>query len=475
MSPKITDRRQDGLKPIKHAYLPLKASLAYLLGTFLLFLLGPFKGDAENLALTALFILSATALFAAGYHLSIVQTRRYRAFGNHSREVSTRVKVTIISSVIWFFVFSLASLHEYGATSLADIVNAAANPSASYFAKFDVYAEQQSTGRTNLPIQISVLTGALYFVLVPATIYFWRNLSRTIRFFAMAALLSYISYFVFIGTQKGLGDLVIMGLAALAASKLPLHSAPLDPRTNHGHCSKNGAAAPKNKAHSRQRIGLVVLLVSLGFTAYIANNQGDRLQGLSIESQFVPNPVVASIFGEQFARGLSAASYYPTNGYIGLSKNLTVPFEWAGGLGGAPALAGYKTQYLGGDNPFEQSYPVRTEAETGWPAGLLWATVYPWLASDLTFPGAALFMSVVGWFTARTWLGARIEHDLLSLILFCQAALFIVYIPANNQLMSSRYTAIGLLTMLGVYAARRLVGAGSQRGVATLVAEKRVP
>jgi hypothetical protein len=195
----------------------------------------------------------------------------------------------------------------------------------------------------------------------------------------------------------------------------------------------------------------------------MANNQGDRLQGLSIEGQFVPDPFVTSLFGEKFSRGLAATSYYPTNGYIGLSKNLGVPFEWAGGLGGAPALASYKTQYFGGTDPMDHSYPARTEAATGWPAGLLWATVYPWLASDLTFPGAALFMSVAGWFMARVWLGARVEGDPLSLILFCQMALFIAYVPANNQLMTSRYTAVGLFTLLGFYMVRTLAGrTGSQ-------------
>ena len=111
----------------------------------------------------------------------------------------------------------------------------------------------------------------------------------------------------------------------------------------------------------------------------------------------------------------------------------------------------------------ELSYPSRTEAVTGWPAGKLWATVYPWLASDLTFPGAAVFMALVGWFMARMWIGARVERDPLSLVLFCQAAIFIAYVPANNQLMTARYTAVGLITLLIIYGARRVVGGSRPR------------
>jgi hypothetical protein len=432
---------------INHAYLPLKVSLAYLLGTYLLFLIGPFREQADNLPLLALFILSATAMFGIGYHLSIVQSRRYQSFGTDDRTVTPLIRTLILAGAIWFFVFSLSSLAEYGATSFADVLNAAMNPSASYFGKFDVYAEQQANGRTNLAIQVSVLTGALYATLIPLTVYFWRGLSFATRAFAVASALSYISYFVFIGTQKGVGDVLVMTVAAFAVSAVSLRkqSPPLQDK-------RGSRPAPKARAW----IGLVSVVLGMGFVGYMANNQGDRLQGLSIEGQFVPDPFVTSIFGEKFSRGLVAASYYPTNGYIGLSKNLGVPFEWAGGLGGAPALASYKTQYVGGTDPMDQSYPARTEAETGWPAGLLWATIYPWLASDLTFPGAALFMSVAGWFVARMWVGAHVERDPLSLILFCQMAIFIAYVPANNQLMTSRYTAIGLFTLLGIYAARNV-------------------
>lgn len=429
-----------------NAYLPLKISATYLIGTYLIFLFGPFRGQADNLVLLTVFIFAATPLFAAGYHLSIMQSRCYQSFSSEDREVTPVIRAAITASAIWFLVFSVASLAEYGATSFADVIEAAMNPSASYFAKFDVYAEQTANGRTSLPIQLTVLTGALYGTLVPLAVYFWRGLGFIIRAFVVCAALSYVSYFVFIGTQKGVGDLLVMGVAALAAGMTLVPKKSAAPEI-----SGSRRTAPRASVG----VVLVSVLLGLGFVGYMANNQGDRLQGLSIEGQFVADPWLSSLFGEKFARGLAATSYYPTNGYIGLSRNLGVPFEWAGGLGGAPALASYKTQYFGGQDPMDLSYPVRTEAATGWPAGLLWATVYPWLASDLTFPGAALFMAIAGWFMARMWLGVRVERDPLSLVLFCQTALFIAYVPANNQLMGSRYTAVGFITLLGIYVLRR--------------------
>jgi len=431
------------------AYLPLTVSLGYLLGTFVLFLLGPLAVQVDNVPLLAGFVLSSTGLFWLGYHLSIVQTRPLGDFGGANTPIEFRFRLALLAAGCWFVLFSVASLAEYGATSLGDILQAALSPSSSYFNKFAVYASQQETGRTSLPIQIAVITGALYGVLVPFTVYFWRRLRLLTRVFAVTATLLYLGYFVYIGTQKGVGDLLVMGAAALAVTALPLKKR-----------SRSGT-------RTRSRWWLVsvcVTLLALGFVGYMANNLGDRLQGTTRESQYEPNPVVASVFGEKFARGLSVAIFYPTHGYLGLSKNLSVPFVWADGFGGSPALSSYKAQYLGGDDPAVLAYPARTESATGWPAGKLWATAYPWLASDLTFPGAALFMGVLGWFMARMWVGARLENDPLSLVLFCQAAIFIAYVPANNQLMTARYTAIGIITLIGLYAVRRLLGTRRRSG-----------
>ncbi|WP_166786467.1 hypothetical protein [Cryobacterium sp. TMT2-15-1] len=408
----------------------------------MLFLISPYSAQANNLPGMVAFVVSATALFALGYHLSIRQSRRYRMDLGDAREITPLVRGVIVASALWFLLFSIASLEEYGARGLGDIVTAAMNPSASYYAKFNIYIEQQTSGRTSRPIQLAVLTGALYAVLVPVTIYYWRRIGVATRVLTVTAALSYVGYFVFIGTQKGIGDLLVMAIAALAASAIALEK----------------GRPSKATTQTRRWLAVVVIVLSVGFVGYLANNQGDRVEGTSVAGQFVPNPLMTSLFGEKFSRGLAVAMFYPTNGYIGLSKNLGVPFVSAGGLGGAPALGSYKTQYLGGENPSERSYPKRTEAATGWPAGQYWATVYPWLASDLTFPGAALFMTIAGWFMARMWLGARIERDPLSLVLFSQMAIFIAYVPANNQLMSARYTAIGFITLLGIYVVRRLVG-----------------
>ena len=95
---------------------------------------------------------------------------------------------------------------------------------------------------------------------------------------------------------------------------------------------------------------------------------------------------------------------------------------------------------------------MRTQIATGWDAGKYWSTIYPWLASDLTFPGAILFMALVGWWLARWWVEATYGGDRLAMLLFAEVMLLIAFVPANNQIGISRPNTIGALTLLVLYA-----------------------
>ncbi|HTN86606.1 MAG TPA: hypothetical protein VL242_23055, partial [Sorangium sp.] len=207
---------------------------------------------------------------------------------------------------------------------------------------------------------------------------------------------------------------------------------------------------------------IATVIALIVFVVVLAVIQGDRIQGLSIASNFTKDPVIAELFGEQFALGLSVTTYYPIHGFIGLSQQLSLPFVFSGGAS-MPALASYKVQYLGGVDPMLLSYPARNEAITGWSSGQVWSTIFPWIASDLTFPGTVLAFTVFGWFLARFWLAARRELDPLGLAIFGMMMMTVFYIPANNQVMLSRYTAIGFITLLVVYFLRSLLRPPSNR------------
>ena len=197
-------------------------------------------------------------------------------------------------------------------------------------------------------------------------------------------------------------------------------------------------------------IAAAALLV-LGFAGYMAYNQGSRISDTTLAKQFEPNPIVQKFASEEFARGVTVLAFYPTHGYQGLAYNLETPFEWTGGRGASRAFDSYVSQYGLADGVSDRTYPARTERRTGWPAGMYWATIYPWLASDLGFLGAALFMAVVGWWMARWWVEAAAHRSKIAMLLFAQALGLVAYVPANNQLGLSRPNLIAFATLVVIY------------------------
>ena len=116
-----------------------------------------------------------------------------------------------------------------------------------------------------------------------------------------------------------------------------------------------------------------------------------------------------------------------------------------------PAVESYRYQYLGGEDYRLLTYPHRTEAATGWPAGMYWATIFPWLASDLSFFGVPFLMFALGFVFARVWMGCLFTDSVLPPAALGLFAVFIAFIPANNQVLMQRQTLWAVLSLIGLW------------------------
>ena len=405
---------------------PLKIGVAWLTGTYILFLLVGQVGKVPDLSKLTMFVSATIFAFAAGYRLKI---RSYTAgdlgppaakTANEMRSVRRWVTV----SGLYLSLFGLTLVSEYGASSPADVLNAVLHPGSAYFFRL----RDADLSASSIVLQALTLLAVLTTPLVPLAVLYWGRLTTTTRTVTIAAVTLYSAYWVFIGTQKGLGDLAVFALAALLVR-----------------------AQGRHQAGGRIRRVAPVVLIAVVFVGYMSFNQSDRLNSQGQQGNFEPNPIVASVTGKDFARGLGLTAAYPSHGYLGLAYNLDTPFKWTGLRGASRALDGYWTQYTGQTSVFDDTYPARTEIRTGWPAKMYWATIYPWLASDVTFPGAVLFMGLVGWWLARFWYESVWQSRMLSLFLLCQLALLLAYVPANNQVGITRPGLITFLSLAGLY------------------------
>ncbi|MBM7493641.1 hypothetical protein JOD64_004863 [Micromonospora luteifusca] len=403
-----------------------------MLGTFGVFWTGAMAEQVPNPGQLCLFVFAATGAFAVGYAVQIYRREPGPQVGAPRSTDVRRVRRLVLASGVYYVALGLSLLLEYGATSPGSILASLQDPAAAYVNKFLVYQAQQDSGRTNPAIQLLTLLGALGTALVPLLVVYWRRLSSGLRLVGLTGMAVYSLFFLYIGTLKGLGDFVLM----IAAGLLIVSSRDRD--------------LTRRKATHRGAKVMVALVVVL-FCSYMISSQADRTEQFGTHDRVRANPTVERVVGEHLATGVAAIVIYPTHGYLGLAYNLETPFAWSYGLGSTPAVTSYASQYLDIDTDRHPAYPARTEERTGWPAGLYWSTLYPWLASDLTFPGTVLFMGLLGWFFARLWREVNLSGRILPTLIFVQMCLLVAYIPANNQIGMSRPAVIGLATLLVLY------------------------
>lgn len=433
--------RRDALDQLgKGATRPLRLGVYWMMGTFGGYLAIGDKGSVALVLLTT-FVGLATLAWAVGYRWGVrsfpFDDPRVRSAGpgRNDRRNVRYARRWVWASGIYFILYGYSLLVAYGATP-ASYLEVIRNPGRAYAAKFEL-VEGLSTQTGNTLLQALILLSLLQLPLGPMMGFFWTELSLRARAAAIMGFLTYVGYFLYIGTLQGLGFLLIGVIAGVLARQ-----------------TWQARAVTKRKlSRARRRARLVISVGLAVFTIYMANALSERLEVFDVHNKYLANPVVASVVGEDFARGLAVVAHYPTHGYRGLALDLERPFVWTEGRGSSRAIDSYWEQYFG-NSVFENTYPARNETVTGYSATIHWSTVYPWLASDLTFPGVIALMLLLGRWTASMWLRTVLFRDPIALMLFSQLALFIAFISVNNQVLISRPSLLAVVSCVMLYCGR---------------------
>lgn len=289
----------------------------------------------------------------------------------------------------------------------------------------------------NRAVQVFTYCYAFQFIAMTLGLYRFRELSMAYRVLLIGIYVAFVSYTVlFVGAQKNIGDLcVIFGSVFLI--KLARRERRLKAR----HIALILAAATG-----------VVYALSNAFSARIA------LWGIDVDQPWDMVHLdrdhwMLRLFPKDLALGLAIALYYPTHGYYGLSLCLGLPFVWTAGLGSSFVIRDLATRYLGmGSLVAGLTYPERMQSATGWAAYSNWHTIFPWLASDLTFFGAIIAVSLLVYVYAVSWKEALCGDNWLSVLMFSCLNTMLVYVPCNNQLAQTKpslLTFVVLVTLWG--------------------------
>lgn len=412
---------------------PLVMIISYIFLTFLLSLIGSVTYFHYNWIPVFLFMFAICIAVIMGYLSTDVFQIIWRKPSPKTKEntpipFKKLVHYSIIIALTLEILLMISYMSKMEVHSISEMLSRLVNIGDVY--QSSLQASKNDTDKDVL-LQIITLLGIVKQFAFVGFVWYRKELKKDKKWFIALVCIYLINVFVFKGTQKELGDIIIyFGSVWLILEGF------------------------KNK------IELLKFIIPIGIVAclvfgYIQLSRAETYNmDIGYETEFFrynTEHFVYTFFGPSIGMAITILTFYLTNGYYGLSKSLSMTFHWTYGLGSSFALSSYASQYFGIENMVQYSYPMRAEAETGYPAKQYWSTVFPWLASDYTYLGCIVLVFIIARVYATAWKEAVEKKNFLSAMLFARLNIFWLFVPANNQLMQGRETMIATVLLVAAW------------------------
>lgn len=392
-------------------FFPLLFFITYLNFTVFLFFYGPWNYPIVDGTKLCLFLLFAHLAFISGYVTNALK----KPMSYHGRWNKISVfKVCLLVNLV--VLLPTASLN-LGST-VPDILGAIENPGDAYFQSVELRME-----KTPLINYFRMLAGPLIYLLLPLTVYYWKQISPVLRILAIICLAGIVVTFIGMGTNKAIADTVLLVPWLLLV----------------GHLSG------RLRLNRRKIIllGLVCVLAFSLFLLFFTSTQATRA-GSPSSGGYFPATGAAADFDNFMIRKLPPLAQvgalglvsYISQGYYAVYLSLEKPFVPMFGVGNSMFLFRQAARITGNEKIADMAYPMRIE-ENGWDGYGLWSTIYPWIASDVSFPGTILIVFLIGRLFALSWLDSLRGDNPFAVGMFAQFLIMLYYFSANNQCLQS--------------------------------------
>lgn len=403
---------------------PLYFFQAYLTATVLLYAFGPWPWPTENKVLLYAFLTAVQISLWFGYKSGV---ESFRPSGDYHEVPERFLYLVTILNLIWIIPTYQVRMGGGVAADIGSlgeaVIGGILDPGARYGAK--VEGSVQGQGGTTFSY-LSELAAPLLWAMLPLGVIYWERLSGRLRGLIVVAVVLDVLSWIAIGTNKGLFDIVIT-LGALTAAKL---------------------AFSRREVLSMRSIKIAsgVLVMLAAAVAFFAEGQEGRQGGVtygydrSAEIAYDPDNWLLAPLPESLQVPVAALTSYLTQGYYPLSLSFSEDFQFSYGVGHSYYYTGIVQSFVGAGRISDRTYPAAVE-KYGWDRFEKWHSIYPWIASDLTYFGAIIFVFWIGRLLAHTWMGAGIDRDPAAAILLSLLAIMIFYFPANNQVLAFSKTA----------------------------------
>ena len=392
--------------------LPIAAIEAFLAVTVFLFWFGPWPFPVHDGTKLITFLALAHLALAAGYLWGTSGIPR----GVSSRWDPVRLaKISIVANLL--LLVPTATFRSGSFTF--NVLEGWFNPGQGYAESFFV-----RTDSTPLIEYIRLFAGPLLSLAFPLTIFYWHSLSVSFRILSLVNAAGVVALFVGVGTNKGIADLLLQTAWLLAAASFA----------------------------GRVRLNLTrILLCTAGalvlcslFLTFFAATQHTRT-GSSSRYGYIHKITLKADrewmglanAPDMLQSGVLGLTSYLSQGYYALYLSLERPFVPMYGVGNSMFMCRQAARLLNDPALAEMPYPMRLEAEGVWDAYGLWASIYPWIASDVSFPGTLIVVLLIGWLFGKAWVDSVGGRNPLAVVALSQLVIMLMYFSANNQCLQS--------------------------------------
>jgi len=390
---------------------PIVFFLTYLNMTVLLFAYGPWPYPVwDGTELYTFLALAHLALLVGYLSAAFREPRGY--FGRW--KVERVVGISLIVNLL--VLFPTAAL--YTGRTIPDVMSGIANPGEAYLAS-------QAIRQDTVPIiaYLRIFVGPFIYMLLPLTVFYWSRLIPAVRALAVFSILGVLVTFVAMGTNKAIADTVLLVPWLVLA----------------GHLS--GVSRLDRIRKATVIVGSIIasgLFLSF-FTATMSTRSGSpgSTGYFSTIGIFADRDnILVRDLAPTLQVGALGLTGYLTHGYYALYLSMREPFVPMFGVGNSMFLFRQAARITGNKEIMDLPYPVRIE-KYGWDAYGLWSSIYPWIASDVSFPGTIFVVFLIGRLFALSWMDSLKGSNPFAVAMFAQFLIMLFYFSANNQCLQS--------------------------------------
>jgi hypothetical protein len=451
---------------------PLTLILIYLLSTIALFYLGPLRWPVTNPIALNLFLSVALGGIVVCY-----------VIGSGGVGIGSPVghwRAMIVVGALLNVAILFPSAHYYADKMPWQLFEAMRDQNAVYEALQKKLAETAGS-RTIISI-VRAVTYPLIFAVLPLSILKWRAMNWRLCLLALAAMLSSFAFSMLRGTDREVFDVFIIAGASMlvaigrwvVAVGAPLRRILVRPGAVVGGIAFIVAAVVALSVFADRRVARA------GYTpeAYAsgARDAPSLSAHLQLPDGWLTIMCIRKICLQQDHLLIRQADVpqkyaalmltsYLTQGYYGLSLAMTQSFHSTLGLGHSPVIARTFERITHSNAIYERGYTYGLR-NLDWSDESQWSTIFPWLANDVSFPGAILVISLLAFLWGRSWRDAIAGNDGAAIV-FCLLFQLFIYVPANNQLAQTfdAYLAVTAWCGFWLFGSRilRVVGKGVGR------------